>query len=132
MKKKLLSALLFSFCVIVSGCSSNEKENASTPEIQEETAKQEKTVDNKDSNTKGNEEEQMEKKLVLTINNASYDITLYDTPAANALYDMLPLDLTFEDFNNIEKIAYLEESLPTENEPDGFDPNVGDLCLYAP
>lgn len=45
---------------------------------------------------------------------------------------MLPLELTFEDFNGIEKISYLNESLPAENEPDGFDPNIGDLCLYAP
>ena len=52
---------------------------------------------------------------------------LYDTPAANDLYQMLPLELTFEDFNNVEKISYLEKSLTTEGEPD-----VGDLCLYAP
>lgn len=45
---------------------------------------------------------------------------------------MLPLNLIFEDFNNIEKIAYLEDTLPIENEPDGFDPNVGDLCYYVP
>ncbi len=57
---------------------------------------------------------------------------IYDTPAANALYEMLPLELTFEDFNGIEKIAYMDNKLPTENEPDEFDPDTGDLCLYAP
>lgn len=59
-------------------------------------------------------------------------ITLYDTPAANALYDMLPLELTFEDYNGIEKISYLPEELPTEGEPNGCDPDTGDFCLYAP
>lgn len=59
-------------------------------------------------------------------------ITLYDTPAANALYDMLPLELTFEDYNGIEKISYLPEELPTDGEPDGCDPDIGDFCLYAP
>lgn len=39
-------------------------------------------------------------------------VTLYDTPAANALYEMLPLELTFADFNGIEKIAYMEDELP--------------------
>ena len=38
----------------------------------------------------------------------------------------------FEDFNGIEKIAYLDNELTTEGEPDGCDPDVGDLCLYAP
>ena len=43
------------------------------------------------------------------MNGQEVAITLYDTPAANALYDMLPLDLNFEDFNGIEKISYLSQ-----------------------
>ena len=70
--------------------------------------------------------------MKLIIDGQEFDVTLYDTPAANALYDMLPLELTFEDFNGIEKIAYMDNELPTEGEPDEFDPDVGDLCLYAP
>lgn len=73
-----------------------------------------------------------ERKVKLIMDGHKFDVTLYDTPAANALYDMLPLELTFEDFNGIEKIAYMDNELPTEGEPDEFDPNVGDLCLYAP
>ncbi len=78
------------------------------------------------------EVENTERKLKMTVNGQEVAITLYDTPAANALYDMLPLDLTFEDFNGIEKISYLSQELPTEGEPDGCDPDVGDFCLYAP
>lgn len=78
------------------------------------------------------EVENTERKLKMTVNGQEIAITLYDTPAANALYDMLPLDLNFEDFNGIEKISYLSQELPTEGEPDGCDPDVGDLCLYAP
>lgn len=72
------------------------------------------------------------RKLKLTIAGQEFNVTLYDTPAANALYDMLPLDLTFEDFNGVEKIAYPDNELSTEGEPDGCDPDIGDLCLYAP
>lgn len=35
-------------------------------------------------------------------------------PRQMQLYDMLPLELTFEDFNHIEKIAYLDKKLPTK------------------
>lgn len=73
-----------------------------------------------------------ERKVKLTINGQEFDVTLYDTPAAKALYDLLPLELAFEDFNGIEKIAYMDNELPTDGEPDEFDPDVGDLCLYAP
>ncbi|MGN0634479.1 MAG: cyclophilin-like fold protein [Oscillospiraceae bacterium] len=73
-----------------------------------------------------------ERKLKMIIDGQELDVTLYDTPAANALYEMLPLELSLEDFNGIEKISYLTEKLPTEDEPDGCDPDIGDLCLYAP
>ncbi|WP_314724567.1 cyclophilin-like fold protein [Enterocloster bolteae] len=73
-----------------------------------------------------------ERKLKMTIDGHEVFITLYDTPAADALYDMLPLELNFEDFNGVEKISYLTQELPTEGEPDGCEPDVGDLCLYAP
>lgn len=73
-----------------------------------------------------------ERKLRMIVDGQEIAITLYNTPAANALYDLLPLELTFEDFNGIEKISYLSEELLTDGEPDGCDPDVGDLCLYAP
>lgn len=126
-KRTMLLAFLFC-CSGLSACSENEK-----TEVQTEKAKEEVKVKETDNlKQKEEEEEQVEKKITLTVNNSTYDITLYDTPAANALYEMLPLDVTFEDFNGIEKIAYLDETLPTENEPDGFEPKTGDFCLYAP
>ena len=70
-----------------------------------------------------------ERKPKIVVEDQEIGITLYDTPAANALYDMLPLELTFEDFNSVEKISYLEQSLTTEGEPDGCDPDTGDYAF---
>ncbi len=42
----------------------------------------------------------------LTINGQEFAVTLYDTPAANALYELLPLELTFADFNGIKNRLY--------------------------
>lgn len=72
-----------------------------------------------------------DRKLRMLVDGQEMTITLYDTPAANALYEMLPLELTFEDYNKIEKISYLSQELPTKGEPDGCDSAVGDLCFYA-
>lgn len=74
----------------------------------------------------------VQRRISLDVDGTKLTATLYDTPTANALYERLPLDLTFEDFNGIEKISYLTDKLPTQGEPDGCDPDVGDLCLYAP
>lgn len=76
--------------------------------------------------------EQEERMIRMVVDGQEFLVTLYDTPTANALYDMLPLELQFEDFNGVEKIGYLPETLPTKGEPAGCDPDVGDLCLYAP
>lgn len=114
MNKKIYVMLMI-FCLLICGCKSKTKSENKHSE----------------SNTK-KEVETMEKQITLTTNNKTYEITLYDTPAANALYEMLPLDVEFEDFNSMEKIAYLKDTLPTENEPDGFQPSIGDFCLYAP
>lgn len=73
-----------------------------------------------------------EKSVLLLIDGQAFSVTLYDTPAANSFYDMLPVELTFEDYNGTEKISYLTDTLDTEGELDGFDPSVGDLCLYEP
>lgn len=42
------------------------------------------------------------------------------------------MELTFEDFNGTEKIAYPDESLPAEGAPTQCDPNVGSFCYYIP
>ena len=59
-------------------------------------------------------------------------VQLNDNPAAEALYEMLPLELSFEDFNSTEKIAYLTEEIPSDGSPDQCDPDVGSLCYYIP
>lgn len=59
-------------------------------------------------------------------------ITIYDNPTSRDFLSKLPLTLTFEDFNATEKISYLPETLTTEDAPDSFAPDAGDVALYAP
>ena len=59
-------------------------------------------------------------------------VRLNGNPAAEALWDMLPLELTFEEFNGTEKIAYLPEELSIDGAPDSCDPEAGSLCYYIP
>lgn len=144
MKKGILLCLSVLLCFSLAACAGQQV----TPPVSEPSFQQEQS--DMQNNSEVSEKESInsqepespssnteipetgEKKLKLTISGQEFDVTLYDTPAANALYDMLPLELTFEDFNGIEKIAYMDNRLPTEGEPDEFDPDVGDLCLYAP
>ena len=76
--------------------------------------------------------EAAEQKLKMTVDGQEIIVVLYDTPTAAALWERLPMELSFSDYNGTEKIAYPPNALPTEGEPDGCDPDAGDLCLYAP
>ena len=62
-------------------------------------------------------------------------VQLNDNPAAEALYEMLPLELSFEDFNRTEKIAYLpdgSEDWDTSDAPTSCTPSAGDITMYSP
>lgn len=76
--------------------------------------------------------DKINRQIELMIDGQTCIVKLLDNPSANALYEMLPLELTFEDFNQTEKIAYPPEKLTTEGGPDHYNPSAGDLCLFAP
>ena len=59
------------------------------------------------------------------------DMTVTDNPTTRDLTSMLPLTLTFEEFNGREKIAYLPETLDTQGSS-GTEPENDDLIYYAP
>lgn len=147
MKKGFLLILSVLLCFGLAACADQEptppvsaqsfKQEQSDIQTSTEISKNQSVNSQEPASSSGNAEtsetpEAGERKVKLIIDGQEFDVTLYDTPAANALYDMLPLELTFEDFNGIEKIAYMDNELPTEGEPDEFDPDIGDLCLYAP
>ena len=73
-----------------------------------------------------------ERRIRLRIGEEEAVAVLDDCAAARDLLALLPLELTFEDYNGTEKISYLPRALDTTGAPDSFDPDRGDLTLYAP
>ena len=53
-------------------------------------------------------------------------------PACIDLLSLLPVTLTFEDYNRTEKISYLPRKLDTGTSPDSCDPSEGSFTYYAP
>ncbi|WP_144796096.1 cyclophilin-like fold protein [Microbacterium paludicola] len=70
--------------------------------------------------------------ITMTIDGHVSTATLHDNPAANALVEQLPLTLTFDDFNAVEKTARLPSPLSMEGMPEGDDPEVGEIGFWAP
>lgn len=81
----------------------------------------------------GDEETLENARIKLTVNgNEEVFVSLYDNQASRDFLEMLPLTLTFEDFNSTEKIATLPNELSTEGQPSGYTPEIGDFAYYAP
>ena len=98
-----------------------------------------KNTENNNVNTEQNtqiqgDEETLENaRIKLTVNgNEEVFVSLDDNQASRDFLEMLPLTLTFEDFNSTEKIANLPNELSTEGQPSGYIPEIGDFAYYAP
>lgn len=70
--------------------------------------------------------------LILTIGEQRLEATLDDSAAARDLAAMLPVTLDMTDHGGVEKTGLLPAPLSLSGQPDGADPDVGDLGYYAP
>lgn len=70
--------------------------------------------------------------LRITVAGQTVTATLNDTPTAQDLARQLPLTITLDDFNNVEKVGKLPRPLTMDGVPAGADPDINDIGYYAP
>ncbi|MQW76664.1 hypothetical protein GHK92_12320 [Nocardioides sp. dk4132] len=61
-----------------------------------------------------------------------FTATLQDSSAATDLVAQLPVTLEMTDHQGVEKTGPLPAPLSLEGQPEGADPDIGDLGYYAP
>ncbi len=151
MKKVTLSIILLIIIVgIIAGsiyyfnfkntAEDNNSLNQETLENDTNNTAESITNDNNDTNineiqnsqSEGEKVDMENARIKLTVNGNEVFVKLDDNVASREFLNMLPLTLTFEDFNNTEKIATLPSELSTEGLPSGYTPEVGDFSYYAP
>ena len=71
-------------------------------------------------------------RISITIGAQRFEATLSDSPAASDLVSQLPVTIDMVDHGGVEKTGPLPSPLSLEGQPDGADPDVGDLGYYAP
>lgn len=82
------------------------------------------------SDTAAPREEQM--KIQITINGQRLQATILDSAAGRDLLAQLPLTVDMTDHGAVEKTGPLPAPLSLDGQPDGADPDVGDVGYYAP
>lgn len=70
--------------------------------------------------------------IQITIGDQTFGATLRDSPAARDLVAQLPVTVEMTDHGGVEKTGPLPDPLSLEGQPEGADPDVGDLGFYAP
>ena len=70
--------------------------------------------------------------ITITIGDQRFTATLDDTPAADDLLAQLPVTIDMVDHGGVEKTGPLPGPLSLDGQPEGADPDVGDLGYYAP
>ena len=68
----------------------------------------------------------------ITIGNQRLQATLGDSAASRDLVSQLPLTIEMVDHGSVEKTGALPAPLSLDGQPDGADPDVGDVGYYAP
>ncbi len=71
-------------------------------------------------------------KIRLTVDGQTATATLYDNATARDFASLLPLTLTMEDYDTIERVSSLPRKLSTQGAPEGVAPAAGELTHYAP
>lgn len=133
MNKFLMIMIVLFIMVSGTGCSNNNSAG-NLPDAGESPAESVLPNDTFESDHEGSEnsEEVKSVKLKITIDENHAIAVLNDSKTARDFMSLLPLTLTMSDYNRTEKIADLPRKLSLDGAPTSYDPNVGDICTYAP
>jgi hypothetical protein len=71
-------------------------------------------------------------RINITIGEQRFQATLSDSAAARDLVAQLPVTIDMRDHGGVEKTGALPAPLSLDGQPEGADPDVGDLGYYAP
>ena len=71
-------------------------------------------------------------RVTITIGEQRFQAMLSDSAAARDLVAQLPVTIDMSDHGGVEKTGALPSPLSLDGQPEGADPDVGDLGYYAP
>jgi hypothetical protein len=123
---KTLAALLITATLTTVGCAS--------PDRADQPLADAPSVDRPPSSTSARPEADQEARMRIriTIGDHHFRATLTDSAASSDLAAQLPLTLDMVDHGSVEKTGPLPEPLSLDGQPEGADPDVGDVGYYAP
>jgi hypothetical protein len=124
LRAAVCAALLTIIGLTVAGCGDNDQSG----DTRGGTPWTSLSPDRTDSSTY--QGEQM--RVRITVGNERLHATIFDSAAGRDLIAQLPLTIDMTDHGSVEKTGPLPAPLSLDGQPDGADPDVGDVGYYAP
>lgn len=103
-------------------------ESSSTENVTKEAEKTEKVS----AQPAAKENEITQNKIRIATQDGDIIVVLEDNSASADLLNRLPMTVHFEDFNNTEKISYIDEKLDTSHAVTEYTPLAGAFAYYIP
>ena len=126
-----LIAVLAAVGVVGAGCSGTRPDNATaTPTSTAPIRSSPTTSASTDRDDESEKENRM--RIQITIDDQRFGATLGESAATRDLLGQLPVTVDMIDHGGVEKTGPLPSPLSLDGQPDGADPDVGDLGYYAP
>ena len=120
--------------VLTAGCSSAgeavDVREAPAGTLTVPTATTRHTTSGPTDSTDPVEDSQM--KIVITLGGKRFGAVLRDSAASRDLLRQLPVTVDMVDHGGVEKTGPLPSPLSLDGQPEGADPDVGDVGYYAP
>lgn len=114
----------------LAGCGDNGQSGATGRETSATSASSAGRATTPPSGTAAPRGEQV--KIQIIINGRRLQATIFDSAAGRDLIAQLPLTVDMVDHGAVEKTGPLPSPLSLDGQPEGADPDVGDVGYYAP
>jgi hypothetical protein len=130
------AALLTAVGTIATGCSDDGRSDAGAPSTSASPGSAQSppagpsTPRSGGTTASSRQEEQM--KISIAIGSQRFAATIFDSAAGRDLLAQLPLTIDMTDHGSVEKTGPLPSPLSTAGQPDGADPDAGEVGYYAP
>ncbi|MET0928991.1 MAG: cyclophilin-like fold protein [Aeromicrobium sp.] len=116
---------LLVLAVVLTACASETRGRPAPAEVEESPSESGSTSSEPSAST-------VAERLEIRTGDVRLVATMRDTAAARDLRAQLPARVTMRDHGGVEKTGRLKRPLTVAGQPDGADPDVGDIGYYAP
>lgn len=128
--RRALCAALLTVLGLTAGCGDDARSTSMPSSVQNRPTTQPAASQPSDTAVSSDQGDQM--RIQIAIGDQRFTATIFDSAAGRDLIAQLPLSIDMTDHGSVEKTGPLPAPLSLAGQPDGADPDVGDVGYYAP